>query len=104
LCYSEDYTQSYPPNLPHLIAKLYLNDKLGQERVTVGGALPRFYMHHQLALACLQWEEDVQLQARTEERIIIFVSSRAFSGICGCDSVCEDAFVAILLDIREPFH
>jgi len=52
----------------------------------------------------MRWEEDVQLQARTEERIVIFVSSRAFSDICGCDSVCEDAFVVILLEICELFH
>ena len=58
--------------------------QLGQERVSLGFALaaptPRFYMHidYYVELACSGREETVQLQARTEERIVIFVTSRAF--------------------------
>ena len=39
--------------------------------------MPRFYMHSNLSLVVVG--RDLQLHARTEERILILVSSRAFS-------------------------
>jgi hypothetical protein len=42
-------------------------------------------MHSNLSLVALG--EDLQLHARTEERILIFVSSRAFSTIVDLDFV-----------------